>query len=86
MANTDDDRSLRGRLNTDIRSKLSLLLVVLSVLCGLSSLVLCLAAEFTRSKVTLMLTRVVTGIQIVLLLILIGFLRPGGMVHQEQPG
>ncbi|XP_072983505.1 uncharacterized protein [Typha latifolia] len=53
MAITHDDLSLkRASRSTDISSRLAVFLVVLSIVCGLSSFILCLAAEASRSEAT----------------------------------
>ncbi|KAG1371312.1 hypothetical protein COCNU_16G004060 [Cocos nucifera] len=52
MAITHDDLSLRAHRNTEVRSRLALFLVALSVVCGLFSFVLCLAAEGSRTEAT----------------------------------
>ncbi|RZS26587.1 hypothetical protein BHM03_00059944, partial [Ensete ventricosum] len=51
MAISHNDLSLRTHWRSDISSRLALFLVVISVLCGLVSFVLCLAAEASRSEV-----------------------------------
>ncbi|KAF8394628.1 hypothetical protein HHK36_020842 [Tetracentron sinense] len=45
-----------GRRSTDLSSKTGSFLMVLSILCGIFSFVLCLIAETTRSKVTWVLS------------------------------
>ncbi|CAL9071965.1 unnamed protein product [Musa textilis] len=50
MAITHNDLSLGTHWRSDISSRLALFLVVLSVLCGLVSFVLCLAAEASRNQ------------------------------------
>ncbi|CAL9201083.1 unnamed protein product [Musa hybrid cultivar] len=53
MAITHADlSSLRTPWRTDIGNRIALFLVLLSVLCGLSGFVLCLAAEASRSEAT----------------------------------
>ncbi|WOL04031.1 hypothetical protein Cni_G12752 [Canna indica] len=53
MAITHNDLSMRTQhWRRDVGSRLALLLVFLSVLCGLISFVLCLAAEASRSEAT----------------------------------
>ncbi|URD91209.1 hypothetical protein MUK42_27260 [Musa troglodytarum] len=53
MAITHADlSSLRTHWRTDIGNRIALLLVLVSVLCGVSSFVLCLAAEASRSEAT----------------------------------
>ncbi|CAL9063744.1 unnamed protein product [Musa banksii] len=52
MAITHNDLSMRTHWRSDISGRVALFLVVLSVLCGLVSFVLCLAAEASRSEAT----------------------------------
>ncbi|KAK8959959.1 hypothetical protein KSP40_PGU017224 [Platanthera guangdongensis] len=58
MAITHDDLSLRNYRAAHIGGRIALVLVALSVLCGLAGFILCLAGEASRSEATWMILTV----------------------------